>query len=192
MSAAGRPYAEAFLASAPSGYDVAGFLEKASAVKRALLRDERLRAFFRAPALPAEAKRKALEDLSGRAGLDDFGQRFLRVVLDNRRIGDLAEILSALSAAHDKKRSIVAARVTVASPIGEAEKAKIGAALSREVGKAVRVAVEVDPRILAGFVARVESEVFDASAARAIERFGENAKEERSQGRGDRKVPGER
>jgi F0F1-type ATP synthase delta subunit len=31
--------------------------------------------------------------------------------------------------------------------------------------------VQVDPRILAGFVAKVGSEVFDASALRAVERF---------------------
>jgi F0F1-type ATP synthase delta subunit len=35
--------------------------------------------------------------------------------------------------------------------------------------------VKVDPQILAGFVARVGSEVFDASAVRAIERFREEA-----------------
>lgn len=177
MSRFGRPYADAFLASAPPGYDVAGFLEKASAVTRALSQDERLKAFFRAPAVPAEAKRKVLEELSTRAALDEFGRRFLRIVLDNRRTGELLEILSTLSKAYDRKRGIVAARVTVASPINEAEKGEIEAALSREIGKTVRVAVDVDPKILAGFVARVESEVFDASAARAIERFGENVKE---------------
>jgi F0F1-type ATP synthase delta subunit len=31
--------------------------------------------------------------------------------------------------------------------------------------------VDVDPKILAGFVARVGSELFDASATGAIERF---------------------
>jgi F0F1-type ATP synthase delta subunit len=35
--------------------------------------------------------------------------------------------------------------------------------------------VDVDRNILAGFVARVGSEIFDASAARAIERFEQDA-----------------
>ena len=34
-----------------------------------------------------------------------------------------------------------------------------------------------DPRILAGFVAKVGSEVFDASALRAVERFQGEARE---------------
>jgi len=187
-----RPYADAFLSSAPQGYDVADFLEKASAIERAVSRDPRMKAFFRAPAIPAEPKRNALAELSERAGLEDFGRRFLRVILDNRRIGDLSEILVALRAAYDARRGVVAAEVTVASAISEAEKAKIEAALSREVGKTVRAKVAVDPGILAGFVAKVGSEVFDGSAAHAIERFGENVKEgPKRQGLGGRKVPAE-
>lgn len=177
MSRFARPYADAFLSSAPQGYDVAAFLEKASAIERAVSRDPRMKAFFRAPAIPAGPKRNALAELSERAGLEDFGRRYLRVVLDNRRMGDLPEILAALRAAYDVRRGVVAAEVTVASPISDSEKAKIEAALSREVGKTVHVRVAVDPEILAGFVAKVGSEVFDGSAARAIARFGENVKE---------------
>lgn len=192
MSRFARSYADAFLSSAPQGNDVQGFLEKASAIERAVSRDPRLKAFFRAPAVPAEPKRNALEDLSSRVGLDEFGRRFLRVVLDNRRIGDLPEILAALRSAHDAKQGVLAAQVTVAAPISEAEKAQIEAALSREVGKTVRAKVAVDSRILAGFVARVGSEIFDASTARAIERFAEKVKEgAKRKGFGDRKVPAE-
>jgi F0F1-type ATP synthase delta subunit len=43
------------------------------------------------------------------------------------------------------------------------------------VGGKVKLAVDVDSAILAGFVARVASNVFDASAAAAIRRFREQA-----------------
>ena len=91
-----------------------------------------------------------------------------------RRIG---EILAGLSESLDARRGVVAAQVTVAAAIGDEERRAIEQALARRIGRRVRMQVAVDPAVLAGFVARVGSEVFDASAAQAIERFRTEAKE---------------
>jgi len=172
----GRAYADAFLDTAPAGYEVEGFLERAAALRSALT-EGRLRSFFLAPAVPIPAKRKVLDDLASLAGLDEFGLRFFRVLLENRRMGSVAEILSELHDSHDRRRNIVEARVAVAAPVAEEEKKRIADALALRVGKQVRLILETDPSILGGFVARIGSEVFDASTARAIERFAENVKE---------------
>jgi F-type H+-transporting ATPase subunit delta len=97
-------------------------------------------------------------------------------VLRNRRIAHLDEILSALREAADRRQGVVAARVRLAAPAGEAQRRAIEEGLSRQLGRKVRMQVEVDPAILGGFVARVGSEVLDASVAHAIERFQEQAK----------------
>jgi F-type H+-transporting ATPase subunit delta len=107
--------------------------------------------------------------------VDDVGRRLLGLVLANRRIAALSEILSAIRAAWDRSTGVVEARVTVAAPLAEGEEGRIEKALSRQTGRRVRMKVDVDRNILAGFVARVGSEIFDASAARAIERFEETA-----------------
>jgi F-type H+-transporting ATPase subunit delta len=166
-----RPYAQAFLETMPAGYDVEGFLANASAISRAIGADPRVKGFLAAPAIPIDAKRRVLEDLARRAGVDDFGRRFLALVLEKRRILALPELLSALRGARDRALGIVEAHVTVAAPVGEPERRRIEDALARQIGRGVRMRVDVDPRILAGFVAKVGSEVFDASAARAVERF---------------------
>ncbi|MDQ5858339.1 MAG: ATP synthase F1 subunit delta [Acidobacteriota bacterium] len=171
MSRYARPYAKAFLETMPAGYDVELFLENASAISRALAGDPRVKAFLAAPAVPIDAKRRVLDDLARRVGVDDFGRRFLALVLEKRRILALGEILSALRAARDRALGIVEAVVTVAAPVGEPERRRIEEALARQVGGGVRMRIEVDPRILAGFVAKVGSEVFDASVLRAVERF---------------------
>lgn len=173
MSRYARPYAQAFLETMPAGYEVDAFLENASAISRALAGDPRVKSFLTAPAIPIDAKRRVLDDLARRAGTDDFGRRFLALVLEKRRILVLGEILSAIRSARDRALGIVEAVVTVAAPVGEPERHRIENALARQVGRGVRMQVEVDPRILAGFVAKVGSEVFDASAARAVERFNE-------------------
>lgn len=171
MSRFARSYAQAFLESMPAGYDVDAFLENASAISRVLASDPRVKNFLAAPAIPIDAKRRVLDDLARRAGVDDFGRRFLALVLEKRRILVLGEILSAIRSARDRAIGIVEAVVTVAAPVAEPERRRIEEALARQVGRGVRMRVEVDPRILAGFVAKVGSEVFDASAARAVERF---------------------
>ncbi|MGH9368807.1 MAG: ATP synthase F1 subunit delta [Thermoanaerobaculia bacterium] len=177
MTPIARRYAHAFLEAAAGDDAVERFLEEVRAVERAVAENRALRAFLDAPTIPAAAKSSALAELGRRAGLDEFGRRFLDLVLRNRRIRQLPEILAGLSEAFDAKRGVVAARVTVAAPIGDAERARIEAALGRRTGRKVRMQVAVDPGVLAGFVARVGSEVFDASAVQAIERFRMAAKE---------------
>jgi F-type H+-transporting ATPase subunit delta len=166
-----RPYAQAFLETVPAGYDVDAFLAAAGVIVRAIGQDARLKNFLASPSLPVDAKRRVLDELAVRAGVDDFGRRFLALVLSNRRIVALAEILSAVRAALDRSTGVVEALVTVAAPLEESQRRRIEEALGRQLGRRVRMKVDVDGKILAGFVARVGSEVFDASAARAIERF---------------------
>jgi len=56
MTAFARSYAQAFLQTAPPGYDVERFLEGAGAVRDSLSGDARLRSFFLSPSVPlAEA-----------------------------------------------------------------------------------------------------------------------------------------
>jgi F-type H+-transporting ATPase subunit delta len=166
-----RPYAKAFLETMPAGYDVDAFLENAAAISRVITADPRVRAFLAAPAIAIDAKRGVLDELANRAGVDEFGRRFLALVLEKRRILTLGEILSAIRSAKDRALGIVEAVVTVAAPVGETERRRIEEALARQVGRGVRMRVHVDPSILAGFVAKIGSEVFDASALRAVERF---------------------
>jgi F-type H+-transporting ATPase subunit delta len=172
-----RSYAHAFLDVAPKDYDVDRALEGLRAVEDAVVGDPQLKAFLQAPNVPAKAKENALAAVAKKAGVDDFGARLLQVVLRHRRIAQLPEILGGVSEAADSRRGVVAAKVTVASPIGEAEREKIEAALSRRVGRRLRMRVDVDANVLGGFVAKVGSEVFDASVTRAIERFRAGAKE---------------
>jgi F-type H+-transporting ATPase subunit delta len=170
------PYARAFLEAAPKGYDVEAFLSSGGSLARAIETDRTLRAFLASPGIPDEAKRKALTELAARSGIDAFGARFLELLLRHRRILSTAVILAGIRDSYDAERGVLEGRVTVASPIGDAEKATIEEALGAKLQSRVRVKVAVDPKILGGFVARVGSSVFDASAAAGIRRFQEQAK----------------
>ncbi len=177
MSSFTHSYARAFLESAPAGYDVDTFLAAAAVLARAVAGNPDLRAFLASPAITHEVKLKVLTELAGKAGIDAFGTRFFEVVLGNRRILESGEILKSLSAANDASNGLVRGRATVASAITDPEREKIEKAVAARVGGKVRLEIEVDPSILAGFVAHVGSNVFDASAKGAIRRFEAQAKE---------------
>jgi len=177
MSSFVRPYARAFLESAPAGYDFSAFLGAAETLAAALEANPALRAFLRAPAVPVQAKSKAVAELTARAGLDAYGSRFLQVLLKNHRLLDAGAVLKAVRDANDVREGIVRARITVAAPIAEEEKKMIEEAIASRTGKRVRLQIDLNARILAGFVARVGSNVFDGSAAAAIRKFEEQARE---------------
>jgi F-type H+-transporting ATPase subunit delta len=170
------PYARAFLEAAPEGYDVEAFLAAGGELARAIDTDPTLRAFLAAPGVPDEAKRGAVAELAGRAGVDAFGTRFFELLLRHRRVLSVGAILAAVREGYDAERGILEGQVTVAAPIGDADKTRIEEALGARLDSRVRVRVAVDPKILGGFVARVGSSVFDASAVAGIRRFQERAK----------------
>lgn len=178
MSLAARPYAVAFLDIAPKGYDVPAFLASARGLGESFSGDARLRAFFGSPAIPETAKAAALMELAKKAGIDEHGTRLLRLALQRRRLLDLDEILAAIQEESDHRGGVVEASVTIPAQLSEEQRRAIEKVISARLGKNVRAKLEVDPSILAGFVARVGSAVYDASAAQAIDQFRRQAREQ--------------
>jgi F-type H+-transporting ATPase subunit delta len=168
-----RPYAEAFLQSVPPGFDLEAFQAALEAVARAVQSSRELRAVLASPSVETEAKTRVLADLAEKAGVGELGKRFLSLILHHRRIAELPEIAAALREARDEGEGIVPARVTAAGELSASDRERMSSALSSALGRKVRASFAVDSKLMAGFVARVGSKVYDASALGAIERFKE-------------------
>jgi F-type H+-transporting ATPase subunit delta len=177
MSSFAHPYARAFVEAAPKGYDFAAFQEAATSLEHALHGNPKLRAFLLAPTVPREAKSKALSELCRRVKIDEFGSRFLQVMLKNHRLLEAGEVLKTLRDLLDVKEGILRVQVTVPAAVSEKEQKLIEDALAARTGMRVRMQVGLDPTILGGFVARAGSRVFDGSVQTAIRRFQAQAKE---------------
>jgi F-type H+-transporting ATPase subunit delta len=171
----GRPYAEALLQTAPAGFDAEAFLAGVGAIRGALESNRALRAVLANPGIALDAKERIIAELSKKAGLDQLGARFVRLVLHKRRLADLGDILAAVRDGIDEREGIVRARVTVAASLDDAARDRVIEALSRRLGRRVRASFDTDPGLLAGFVARIGSEIYDASALGAIQKFKEEA-----------------
>jgi F-type H+-transporting ATPase subunit delta len=171
MSSFTRPYARAFLEAAPKGYDFGAFLQDGEALVGALQSNPKLRAFLSAPNVPREAKRKAIVELAAKVGMDEYGTRFLQVMLRNHRLLEAGAVFRALRDLNDSIQGILRVQVTVPAPLTDPQKQRIQDAIAARTGKTVRMQIDFDPSLIGGFVARAESRVFDGSVAAAIRRF---------------------
>jgi len=175
MSSFTRPYARAFVEAAPRGYDFGAFLEAGDAMAHAFETNGTLRAFMLAPNVPQDAKKRAIEALTAKAGVDAYGTRFLLVMLRNHRLLEAGAVFRALRDLNDEIQGVLRVRVTVPGPLTDGERKAIQDALAARTGKAVKMQIDFDPTLIGGFVARAGSRVFDGSVTSAIRRFLEQA-----------------
>lgn len=115
------------------------------------------------PAVASSKKRNVLAKFAGELGLDPKVQNFLFVVIDHRRVHQLAEIREAFEAAVDVELGLVKARITSAQPLDDAQRGALQSRFEKLSGKKVRADYTVDEELVGGVVARIGSTVYDGS-----------------------------
>ena len=131
---------------------------------------EDLRAFLVDPLIHPEQKRKAFQTLfSGQVG--DLTLSFLLLLCGKRRERGLEGMIRGFLGLLDERRGVVTARVRSARDLTQAQQARLVARLSAYSGKQVRLEVEVDGTLGAGFVARLGDQVFDGTLGTQLDRL---------------------
>jgi F-type H+-transporting ATPase subunit delta len=106
---------------------------------------------------------KAAEATARALKLDSTTAKFLGVLAENRRLGQLAPAIRAfrqLAAAH---RGETNAEVTSAYPLSSDQIAALKQQLRQRIGRDVAVDCSVDPSLLGGLVVRIGSQMIDSS-----------------------------
>lgn len=165
-----RPYVDALFEVAGSPDAVEALLPALEAVSRALDSSAELRAVLANPGVGRKEKRALVASLAAAAAAPEQAARLLRALLDRGRLLKVAAVLSALRERLDRDRGVAEATVRSAAPLSAGAEAALRAALEARAGSRVRLRAEVDPELLSGFVARLGSEVFDASLSRRLAR----------------------
>lgn len=122
-----------------------------------------LRRVLSSPAFASEDKAKALDAIAKQAGFQPVTIKFLGFLAANRRAGALQAVIASFRKLDDKRRGVVAAQVTTAVALTDAQRDGLAAALSQALGKAPEITTAVDPSILGGVKVRVGSRLYDAS-----------------------------
>jgi F-type H+-transporting ATPase subunit delta len=122
-----------------------------------------LKRLVRSPVFTAEEQIKALGAIIDRAKISTLAANFLKVVVSNRRLFAVGDMIRAYRAIVAKHKGEMTAEVTVAEQVGDAHLAAIKEALASVTGKQVKVDVRVDPTIIGGLVVKLGSRMVDSS-----------------------------
>jgi F-type H+-transporting ATPase subunit delta len=169
-----RPYAKAIMEVAKTPAAAAPIRDELSAFERVRSSSIDLQSTYANPGIDLDSKLKITRTIAQRLGVSELGGRVLEVLLRNRRINELGAIVEALAAMIRQATGTLAAEVRAAHRLSSDEEAALERTLEAKFGKKVEVTVTTDPTLLGGFVAKVGSEVYDASVAGKINRFRES------------------
>src|SRR3954462_11056674 len=158
-----RPYAKAIM-------EVAGSAEKANALRGELMMFEsavrtspELRDVYANPGISADVKKAISDRLVSKMKLSELAGRAVDVLVRFNRINDISAILSALASYVNDALGVAMAEVRSAKALSPDELMKLADVLGKKVGRKVELEDKTDPKLLGGFIARIGSEVYDAS-----------------------------
>lgn len=134
---------------------------------------DELRNVLANPAVPAPRKRALVERLAQPLGLSRISRNFLFVLLDNRRVNLLDQILRSFDNMLDERLGVARADVTSAAEVSKESRELIEQSLRRLTGRQVRAQYAVDPSLLGGVVTRIGSTVYDGSVRERLRQIRE-------------------
>lgn len=105
--------------------------------------------------------------------LDPFGQNFIRVMAENKRLATLPAVLNGFNALRAEYEAVKEVFVTSATELTASQEEKIATAMKAKLGKAVRIIKQVDAALLGGVVIRYDDTVIDGSSRGQLNRLSQ-------------------
>ena len=123
-----------------------------------------LNRLVRSPVFGVDEQLKAVSAILDKAGIKGRAADFIRVVITNRRLFALRNIISGYRALVAKHKGEVSAQVTVAEKLSDANLEALKSALTSVTGgKDMDLDVKIDPTIIGGLIVKVGSRMVDSS-----------------------------
>ena len=105
-----------------------------------------LRRVWENPAVPADQKRKLLDAIVQRNGIDKPVRNLVAVLMDHRRLPFLSRIVEQLEKELDARLGFTEAQISSARELGDAEKRTLETQIEKATSKKVRASYGLDRR----------------------------------------------
>jgi F-type H+-transporting ATPase subunit delta len=168
-----RRYASALADVIIEKNEAAEVREELTAWERMILSNPALLEAFTNPTVPYEQKAKVLNELITRTKVRPTTANFLRILLKNQRLAEIAHVNAKLAQVLDDRAGVVSAQVTSARPMAESIKTALEEKLQLITGKRIRLSFQTDETLLGGIVTRIGSTIYDGSVRTQLQRLGE-------------------
>ena len=156
-----RPYAKAVFKLAHSQKRLPQWSE-ALRLAASVVADPRVAALLGNPAVSPEQLAGLVTESCG-AGLDEQARNLIATLAANRRLGYLPEIATRYQQLRADAERTVEVTVTSAVELSAAQKTHYAEALTKRLGREVRLSCQTDPSLLGGAVVRADDLVIDGS-----------------------------
>ena len=168
MDPVSRRYAQALTQEAQGAGTLDAVDADVALLTETLEGSRELRRALTSPIVSAAKKGAVLDALFGDR-LSDLSVRFLRLLVEKQRDGQIPEILDAYRALRDERTGTVEATVRTARPLSAEERDRLQSALEARSASSVRMRVEIDPALIGGLVVRLGDTVYDRSVRHQLE-----------------------
>ena len=170
LSLAGR-YARALFIITERRQETVAALADLKGVRDLLARGGSVAAFLDSPQVRLPDKRKLLgQALEGRCVRSVA--TFTDLLLRKKRLGLLPEVTGQFEALVEKAQGIRRAHAVSATPLAEAERARLHATLESWTHSKVKLTTEVDPSLLGGALVRIGDRVIDRTVRTLLDAIG--------------------
>ncbi len=132
---------------------------------------DELRRVWENPAVPADQKRRLLDAIVQKEGIERHVRNLVAILIDHRRMPFLKSIAERLQEELDARLGFAEAQITSARELGDSEKRAIEAQVGKLTGRNVRARFDLDSSLLGGAVVRVGSTIYDGSIKGQLERI---------------------
>ncbi len=175
QSTIARPYARAVFEVASRDGQLAAWSEALHAAA-AVAADPAARAYLARPTLKASERAEFMTNvLAGTAvgGIASatHGRNLLALLSENGRLAALPEIAAQFDKLKATAENTVAVKLQAASDVDAQQIERITAALRDKLGRAVELAVEVNPDLVGGAIVRADDRVIDGSVKSRLQRL---------------------
>jgi F-type H+-transporting ATPase subunit delta len=128
-----------------------------------------LSGMFANPAFAHTSKEQILGKLIEKTKPTAKTANFLRILLENGRLNNLADINKSFVGVLSERSGLVTANVTTARDLSEKEQKDLQTNLEKMTGKQVSLNYSIDKEIIGGIVTRIGSTVYDSSVKTQLE-----------------------
>ena len=115
------------------------------------------------PQLGRTAKASAMEGVAKLLEVSPLTRRFLGVLAENRRLGELGRVIRAFRDIAAAQRGEVSAEVISAHPLSEDQISSLKKKLTAREGRTVKLTSSVDPDMLGSLIVTIGSKRIDGS-----------------------------
>ena len=130
---------------------------------------------FEVPSVSPATKLELVNTIAKTLSLRREAQRMLVALEHHVRLRYVDEVVAFFRGLVDRKEGVVRGRVELPVPARQQEVAELANAMAELLGTRVELDVKLREELLAGFVVRVGSRVFDGSLLAQVRRFAASA-----------------